>query len=151
MEWVSDNIRAFGTFSREPKQHASCSTDETSGGDPDKITIWGQSAGSISAFDQIVAKDGDNTYDGKQLFRGAIMSSGSAIPADPVDCPKGQAIYDQVVEKAGCAGEADTLECLRGADYEVSTPNSQPAQPANHPFSLALHVPWLVSREKNQD
>jgi carboxylesterase type B len=99
LEWVADNIEAFG-------------------GDPDKVTIWGESAGAISVFDQMALYDGDNTYNGKPLFRGAIMNSGSIVPADPVDCPKGQAVYDQVVEKTGCAGAADTLACLREAPYE---------------------------------
>lgn len=45
------------------------------------------------------------------------MDSGSLLPADPVDCPKGQVVYDTVVATAGCSGAADTLECLRSVDY----------------------------------
>lgn len=71
LEWVQDNIAAFG-------------------GDPSKVTIWGESAGAISVLDQMVLYDGNNKYNGKSLFRGAIMNSGSIVPADPVDCPKGQ-------------------------------------------------------------
>jgi hypothetical protein len=77
LQWVADNIAAFG-------------------GDPDKVTIWGESAGSISVLDQMALYDGDHTYKGKPLFRAGIMNSGSIVPADPVDCPKGQAIYDTV-------------------------------------------------------
>lgn len=49
------------------------------------------------------------------------MNSGSAVPTDPVDCPKAQAIYDHVVANAGCGSQTDTLNCLRGLPYDVSS------------------------------
>lgn len=61
---------------------------------------------------------GNNTYNGKPLFRGAIMDSGSVIPYGPIDEPTAQATYDQVVSAGGCSGEADTLACLRGLSYD---------------------------------
>lgn len=47
------------------------------------------------------------------------MDSGSIVPAQPVDHPKAQAIYNSVVSAAGCSTAADTLACLRALPYTV--------------------------------
>ncbi|KAL4932324.1 putative triacylglycerol lipase (LipA) [Aspergillus undulatus] len=94
MRWIKNNIRAFG-------------------GDPDKITIWGESAGAYSVGAHLVANGGDN----EGLFRAAIMESGNAVGPPWNGTDWYQPMYDRIVEKAGCSNTPDTLECLRNVPF----------------------------------
>lgn len=98
MEWASDNIAAFG-------------------GDPDKIALWGHASGGVSVLDHLVINGGNATYNDRKLFRGAIMSSGSLLPAEYIDSPKCNKVYTKIIKAIGCERKRDTLQCLREISY----------------------------------
>ncbi|GJE92625.1 carotenoid ester lipase precursor [Phanerochaete sordida] len=103
-------------------------------GDPSKVTIFGESAGSISVALHMLANGGNPGG----LFRAAFMESGSPVTTNTIT--HGQPTYDTVVSQVGCSGAADTLECLRQAPYQalLDAANASPGF-----FSpLALNLVW---------
>jgi para-nitrobenzyl esterase len=86
LKWVQHNIARFG-------------------GDPHRVTIFGQSGGATAVLSNLVSPTAAG------LFQRIINESGTHVTATPLAAAetRGQAL----VAKAGCAGTDDVMACMR--------------------------------------
>ncbi|KAF6815930.1 carboxylesterase [Colletotrichum sojae] len=83
------------------------------GGDPDDVTVWGQSAGGGSVLAQALGRGGK-----QKLFRKAMASSPFWPKTYRYDSAEAQALYDELARRTGCAGP-DSLACLKRAEVQT--------------------------------
>ncbi|KAK7461916.1 hypothetical protein VKT23_008347 [Stygiomarasmius scandens] len=97
LRWVQDHISKFG-------------------GDPEKVVIWGESAGAGSVMQHIISRGGETN---PKLFRAAMTSSTYFPPQYDYNSRVSEALYNEVVSQANCGLSSNTLACLREAKPEL--------------------------------
>lgn len=93
LHWIKENIRAFG-------------------GDPDRITIFGESAGGGNVGYHATAFGGRDDH----LFRGLIAQSG-ADGSHGKNLTNPERIYNGIASAAGCKDASNKLACLRKVPF----------------------------------
>ncbi|THH08486.1 hypothetical protein EW145_g2677 [Phellinidium pouzarii] len=97
LKWVQEHVSTFG-------------------GDPTKVTIWGQSAGAGSVIQHVIAHGG-NTQ--PPLFR-AAMTSSSFLPSQyKFNDPIPEQLYSDAIEQTGCSNTTDAFACLMSVDAGI--------------------------------
>ncbi|KAJ1301999.1 hypothetical protein OPQ81_000834 [Rhizoctonia solani] len=132
LQWVHNNIKYFG-------------------GDPNKVTVFGTSAGAISAGIQTLYNEGKAS----ELFRGMILESGppetihAFKPSDPVR----EAAFQFIVNATGCSNDSSSFQCVQNAPADILSQANEdvlalePYYKANFPAPTIFGPTWAPEDE----
>jgi para-nitrobenzyl esterase len=107
LQWIREHIEAFG-------------------GDPGRVTIFGESAGGLSTCALLASPLA------RGLFHRAIMQSGgcprnlAGLETATTSNEAGYTQGDRILGLAGCAGVADRLACMRAIPWQQLVDLTQP-------------------------
>ncbi|KAJ7743438.1 Alpha/Beta hydrolase protein [Mycena maculata] len=129
LRWVNKHISKFG-------------------GDPSKVTIWGESAGAGSIIQHLVANNGKTE---PQLFRGAISTSSTFLSSQfNYNDPTLELLYGEILAQTSCTGATDSMACLRATDSTalkiVNTNISGEAFYASYTFLPVVDGEFITQR-----
>ena len=142
LHWIQENIVSFG-------------------GDRDRVTLFGESAGAGMIAQQLIAFGGRDD----NIFHQAIMESGTAATAAPyLDSQEREKRFQQLANATGCASSLDVLTCLQAVSTEslsLANPTRPPLLTVNDDFfpelpsklldeGRFLHVPIIVGTNRNE-
>jgi carboxylesterase type B len=112
VEWISENIAAFG-------------------GDPDRITIIGQSSGAVAVSNWAYA------FKDRPLVAGMMSHSGSIFSFPLLDVDLAAANWNHVASTLGCGASNSALSCMRSENISfqsiLSAVRTVPPVPGNSP------------------
>ncbi|KAI9726851.1 MAG: hypothetical protein M1834_001487 [Cirrosporium novae-zelandiae] len=103
LSWVHNNIRAFG-------------------GNPDKVTLFGESLGAWDCWSQMHYAAVKN--ESGKLFKGVITESGGpgGVAGTVVNASTGDTKFNGLLETVSCSNTTDQLACLRKVPYSTLNP-----------------------------